>query len=502
MHTHVRIIIYLTLSIVMSLGATFASPSKYKWTPIIRDRLFDNNGLPTTDGSYDVILRLYDDSLAGKLLFQSEKLLTTENGWFTMTLSLPASLCASGPVLDSSLIFPDSLNTILPPPCASFLWLGMQIGHQAEIKPRHSVRTCMLQQLHAMDSAALNVKSMKIDLKLPVLPTAAEATKHVRDGDDRITEIIEKPKQGTSPSGEKQIENQYVRRLPFESHDSVTALLPESDHVSRGKRFFAIGEYQRAVHEYGETLKKTPANADIYLRRGMALYSDAEQNGVINYVDNERWFTAICDQMMVDYISTRKIDPNYADLCCNPGHIYSSGLNSRLIDTAIFDFTKALAIDPSSAEIYLERAKAFQMAGKYKNAIKDYDEFIELNGLRADVLCEKSIIALLNNDDSTAISDNTRALALDSENSGAYFDRARAYYLTGNYPLGLSDCTKALKLEPGNVGALYYKALLCEKLGDTTQAINSYNSFIMLAPSRNSSLIAHAGVRIKQLKGE
>lgn len=114
-------------------------------------------------------------------------------------------------------------------------------------------------------------------------------------------------------------------------------------------------------------------------------------------------------------------------------------------DRAIEEFTKAIAIDPDSAEAYYSRGLAYIMIEDYASAVKDYDKAIEL--------------------DPSAV---------------AYNNRCWSYYKMGEYEQALPDCERSLQLNPDDVHALDSRARVYQALGRTEDAIQDFDRIIEL----------------------
>ncbi len=87
---------------------------------------------------------------------------------------------------------------------------------------------------------------------------------------------------------------------------------------------------------------------------------------------------------------------------------------------------------------------------------------------------------------------------VDTASAEACYQRGNAHFDQGQYGQAISDFTKALELNPKYAEAYYNKAVACEKVGRTKEAIEAYKSFLKHA-SPESSFIEKARERIKEL---
>lgn len=111
----------------------------------------------------------------------------------------------------------------------------------------------------------------------------------------------------------------------------------------------------------------------------------------------------------------------------------------RELDTGnyriVIDFlNKAIDLDPSLEEAYIERGEAHAALGNYEQAIEDFNE----------------------------------AVLLNPKSFSAFRGRANAFLETGNPAQAVLDFTSALELEPVNYPELYYlRGKAHERLGNT-----------------------------------
>lgn len=103
-----------------SLFALFLASISFATVPQLinfQGRLTDSLGNPVSDGSYSLRFRIYDDSLAGNVLWEETDPVQITKGLFTVLLGSTASI-------------PDSTFY------SANRWLGIKIGSNSEITPR------------------------------------------------------------------------------------------------------------------------------------------------------------------------------------------------------------------------------------------------------------------------------------------------------------------------------------------------------------------------------
>jgi tetratricopeptide (TPR) repeat protein len=100
--------------------------------------------------------------------------------------------------------------------------------------------------------------------------------------------------------------------------------------------------------------------------------------------------------------------------------IVSAGSLGRNGSRTILRFTQAIRLNPSHAEAYLERGKAY-------NQLSSEDDSSKRENKR------------------DAISDFTKAIQLNSNYAEAYFERARTYYSLEEKQQAINDLTQAIQ---------------------------------------------------------
>ena len=115
---------------------------------------------------------------------------------------------------------------------------------------------------------------------------------------------------------------------------------------------------------------------------------------------------------------------------------------------------KAIDLDPSLEEAYIERGEAYAMLGDHRQAVEDFNEVIEFN----------------------------------SKSFKGFRGRANAYSELDNHSQAIIDFTSAIELEPVNYPELYYlRGKSHEKLGNRNEAKEDFkNAKVLNILSRQS----------------
>lgn len=106
---------------------------------------------------------------------------------------------------------------------------------------------------------------------------------------------------------------------------------------------------------------------------------------------------------------------------------------------AIFTYTNAINLDPSYAEAYMKRARAYQLIGEVQSAMKDYDKALSLNPYSEVIFDKRAALRMIAKDYKGAISDQSQALAIDPEDGEIRTNRLDAFIASGQYDLALAE---------------------------------------------------------------
>ena len=154
--------------------------------------------------------------------------------------------------------------------------------------------------------------------------------------------------------------------------------------------------------------------------------------------------------------------------------IYLNGvqkLSAKKYKEAIADFTKAISIHPVPV-IYESRAKAYELTGKIKEAIADYDTSITMDSVNWKTYCERSILKIEVKDDSGALLDANHAIDISYKRPVPYFTRGRVYLVTGAYNNALADFSKSVTLDSNYLYGYLYRAMAFQHLNKLSEGLN------------------------------
>lgn len=203
----------------------------------------------------------------------------------------------------------------------------------------------------------------------------------------------------------------------------ITAATPENYHL-RGVAFLAHQQYDKAIADFTESLRKSPRNAGALNNRGQASYLKGDyksaipdftaaitidpknfvaiNNRALAYIETEEYSLALNDLQ-----AALKLVPEYPEALNNRGIVYQK-LNQ--LDESVADFTAALKIDPRYVDALGNRAYTFQLKKEYAKAIADLELAMKISPQTYEAVNDLAWLLATSDDD--AVRSPTRALEL------------------------------------------------------------------------------------------
>ena len=166
----------------------------------------------------------------------------------------------------------------------------------------------------------------------------------------------------------------------------------ENYHL-RGVAFLAHENYDNAIADFSESLRKSPRNVGALNNRGQASYLKGDYKSAVSdfsgaVVMDPKNFLAFNNRALA-YLETEELDlalsdlqsalklvPEYPEALNNRGIVYQK---MKKYDEAIADFTAALKIDPRYTDALGNRAYTLQLKKEYGKAIADLELAMKSN---------------------------------------------------------------------------------------------------------------------------
>ncbi|ANQ51230.1 tetratricopeptide repeat protein [Flammeovirga sp. MY04] len=190
---------------------------------------------------------------------------------------------------------------------------------------------------------------------------------------------------------------------------------PSSQELTnQGKQKLSDSKFKEAISLFDAALKEDNQNADAYNARGVAFMSLEE------YSQAKKSFTLAINV----YENSEKDFPKAYQYFYNRGN---ANRFQRDHEEAILDYTKAIQLDDTIADIYLNRALENAEINGVDQALTDFDKAIELSkgkDKRAFLHKAKVLIAVKQFD--AALKTIENAINLDKKYGEAYYFKALA----------------------------------------------------------------------------
>ncbi len=157
--------------------------------------------------------------------------------------------------------------------------------------------------------------------------------------------------------------------------------------------------------------------------------------------------------------------------------------NIGYYENAVFEFNRALRINPYSAEILYNLGVTDEKYGFMDEAIEDYRRAIELDAKSYSSYLNRGIIYSNLGRFDEAENDLTRAIKIDNNNSKVYFNRAILYERMGLLNKSIEDYDEAIQINPSQSEIYSNRGIVYEKMGLISKSISDLTEAIRLNPS-------------------
>lgn len=125
----------------------------------------------------------------------------------------------------------------------------------------------------------------------------------------------------------------------------------------------------------------------------------------------------------------------------------ASSANAGDYESAIADYTCAIALAPDNPDLYNERGIAYYNLYEYTEALNDYEKALELDPNYPYAYNNRGNIFYSRGNYERAIEDYTRSIELGGDQPEiAYYNRGNAYQEIGQYEAAIADLTDSIAL--------------------------------------------------------
>ncbi|KAJ8298279.1 hypothetical protein KUTeg_024810, partial [Tegillarca granosa] len=275
-------------------------------------------------------------------------------------------------------------------------------------------------------------------------------------------------------------ENMEVLQIMYEEVEKLSAEIEANskprafDFCRRGALCRKLGMVKRAQDDLDGAISMEPMLLDAYWHRHLL------------YILQDKKQAALEDLQFL-----LKHSKNHAGAYRSMAEIYRKQGDLNL---AIFNYTRAIKLDPKDHEAYFHRAEMYEKKGEMLMALEDYARATRIMPTRTDAILKHGMYYFEKENWSNAISDFTDLLKVDPLNAMARIYRGRAYAKLNQWSPAVEDLSAAIHLDPNSWQALYYRACILRK-AHPKHALHDYSvSLLINDTDENVMSYLHRGI--------
>lgn len=170
--------------------------------------------------------------------------------------------------------------------------------------------------------------------------------------------------------------------------------------------------------------------------------------------------------------------------------------NLSMFESAIDDYTRAIALDKENYKAYNNRANAEACLNFINEALNDYNKAVEIKSDFSDAYFNRGLINYNLQNIPEAIEDYTKAIEANNNNYQALNNRGNAFNLLGKYELALEDFSSSLKIME-HANTYFNRGLTKENLSDLEGAKEDYTKALEMQNDNGSILKKRALVHFQ-----
>ncbi|MBD2502246.1 tetratricopeptide repeat protein [Anabaena azotica] len=160
-------------------------------------------------------------------------------------------------------------------------------------------------------------------------------------------------------------------------------------------------------------------------------------------------------------------------------------------EAAIADYSQAINMNPHDAKSYHKRGLALSQIAAYEAAIADYTQAIKINPHAAMAYRNRAEARSHLGDNQGAIEDYTQAIKINPQYADIYKNRGISRYLLGTQ----TGFTQAIKINPNDANAYKNRGNARADIGDYVGAIEDYTQAIQINPNAADAYYNRGNVR-------
>jgi len=222
-----------------------------------------------------------------------------------------------------------------------------------------------------------------------------------------------------------------------------------------GEQFYREGNLDRALIEFNASISRNSEFIESYISRGNIWMRRREYSRAID-----------------DFTRAIRLDSSRAELFNYRGfaRVSLTPNNTREINSAIEDFTRAISLNRNYVDALINRSHAFYQIGNYSAVIEDCNRIIALEPSNAIIWNRRGSAWYAREDDDKAISDFSEAIRLNENYAAAWYNRANSRYNKGDFDRALADLNRCLIINPSFAAAYTSRGNIFRLQGNSESA--------------------------------
>jgi tetratricopeptide (TPR) repeat protein len=241
-----------------------------------------------------------------------------------------------------------------------------------------------------------------------------------------------------------------------------TKNITEECYKLRGDSRLRSHDYKRAFKDYLSSIKMQPNYAEGYIGLGSIYYI------VKSY-----------QKSIEEYNKAIEINPKLAEAYRKRSVTYSA-MNNFI--QSMEDLNKAIELDPYYLEAFENRGSLKGNMNDFKGAFEDFNKAIALDPDYKNTYLSRGMLKFRLNDIKGAIEDFDKAISIDLQFEKAYINRSFAKAKMNNFKGAMEDADKAIHIDPNIAEGYYNRGVLKEYMKDYKGALQDFDKAISLNP--------------------
>jgi Flp pilus assembly protein TadD len=237
--------------------------------------------------------------------------------------------------------------------------------------------------------------------------------------------------------------------------------------VARAKTSIEQKQYDSALADLTQAIKKEKKNAEAYALRGDVYM---QQSQVV--------------PARADYDQAIMLDPKNAQFYYKRALSFehTPGFSQ---EATIADYTRVLELEPNNEKVLRERGYLYSVTGKPAEAVADFEALLKINSNDAQIYYWIGRAHAKTNADQ-ALADFAKYLTLKPDDPYGYGERATIYESRAQWSLALAEYNQVIKLIPNEVYGYGNRAMIYLQLKRYPEAIADFTKAIELKPGESS----------------